>query len=263
MSTLCPPWHSWAAHTHFKRLWSWADLRHTPTQPLAASTPATFAFRSARWFSAHKTKTTRLHARRGPLVAPTNKSKRSSATFARVPAQLGRCATQRHGPLNVRRLKYRTSKRAPNLSAAPSRSLALAYPRGTACTAGSYCPHGSAAGTFCPPGSTSASTSLTSAEECDTCPAGHYCVGGSQTSCGRSTYNPLVGQAMQTACRSCPPNSVTRGIAATSAADCVCIAGYYSNQRPANSTVECIPCPAGSSCVDGGTTLASLSLATG
>ena len=145
---------------------------------------------------------------------------------------------------------------------APRRSLALACPRGTACTAGSYCPHGSAAGTFCPPGSTSASTSLTSAEECDTCPAGHYCVGGSQTSCGRSTYNPLVGQAMQTACRSCPPNSVTRGIAAASAADCVCIAGYY-NHRPANATVECIPCPAGSSCVDGGTTLASLPLITG
>ena len=35
MSTLCPPWHSWAAHTHFKRLWSWADLRHTPSVPAA------------------------------------------------------------------------------------------------------------------------------------------------------------------------------------------------------------------------------------
>ena len=232
------------------------------TSRVAASTSVTFAFRSARWFSAHKTRTTRSHARRGPLVAPTRWSKRSSATFARVPAQLGRCATQRHRPLNVRRLKYRTSKRAANLSAAPHCSLALACPRGTACTAGSYCPHGSAAGTFCPPGSTSASTSLTSAEECDTCPAGHYCVGGSQTSCGRSTYNPLVGQAMQTACRSCPPNSVTRGIAASSAADCICIAFYY-NHRPANATVECIPCPAGSSCVDGGTTLASLPLITG
>ena len=115
MSTLPPQALLGCIHT----LWSWADLAYTEhTSRVAASTSITFAFRSARWFSAHKTRTTRLHARRGPLVAPTNKSKRSSATFARVPAQLGRCATQRPRPLNVRRLKYRTSKRASNLSAA-------------------------------------------------------------------------------------------------------------------------------------------------
>ena len=67
---------------------------------------------------------------------------------------------------------------------------------------------------------------------------------------------------MQTACRSCPSKSVTRGIAATSLADCVCIAGYY-NHRPANESVECLLCPAGSKCVDGGMTLASLPLITG
>ena len=90
-------------------------------------------------------------------------------------------------------------------------------------------------------------------------PCWQFCVGGLQNSCGRSTFNPLVGQSLQTACRSCPQNAVTKGIAAISASQCVCIAGYY-NHRPSNATVECIVCPAGSKCVDRGTTLASLPL---
>ena len=84
---------------------------------------------------------------------------------------------------------------------------------------------------------------------------------GSEISCGRSTFNPLVGQSTQTACKTCPKNAVTNGTAATSAADCVCIAGYY-NHRPADESVECLLCPAGSECVKEGTTLASLPLGT-
>ena len=133
--------------------------------------------------------------------------------------------------------------------------------RGVACTIGAYCPSGSAAGTSCPAGTVGAATSLTSAQECTTCPVGHYCVSGSEISCGRSTFNPLVGQSTQTACKTCPKNAVTNGTAATSAADCVCIAGYY-NHRPADESVECLLCPAGSECVDEGTTLASLPLGT-
>ena len=132
----------------------------------------------------------------------------------------------------------------------------------TACTIGAYCPSGSAAGTPCPPGMYGAATNLTSAEECTTCRAGHYCWGGSEISCGRSTFNPMVGQSTQAACTTCPKNAVTNGTAATSAADCVCIAGYY-NRRPADESVECLLCPAGSKCVEEGISLASLPLITG
>jgi len=261
------PWRSWAAHDV-----ALCCLLYTLMRSSAQDTEyqsrrcinvvVNFAFRSARWSLAHKTKTILTRAHREALVAPTRMSKSSSATFALGRVPLGRCATQRHTPHNVRRPIARTSERAPDHSAPLRCSLVLAFPRGAACTAGSFCPHGSAAGTFCPPGTTGTSTNLTSAEECSTCSRGHYCVGGSQTRCGRSTYNPIVGQAMQTACRSCPSKSVTRGIAATSLADCVCIAGYY-NHRPANESVECLLCPAGSKCVDGGMTLASLPLITG
>ena len=134
--------------------------------------------------------------------------------------------------------------------------------RGAACTAGSYCPQGSAAGTFCPPGTVSNSTSLISAEECDTCPVGHFCVSGIASSCAVSTYNPLVGQFLRTACMSCPENAVTIRTTAASAADCVCIVGHY-NHRPTNATAECTPCPVGANCTDQGTTLASLQLFTG
>ena len=67
---------------------------------------------------------------------------------------------------------------------------------------------------------------------------------------------PVIADGVQVVC---PQNAVTKGIAATSASQCVCIAGYY-NHRPSNATVECILCPAGSKCVDRGTTLASLPL---
>ena len=95
-----------------------------------------------------------------------------------------------------------------------------------------------------------------------TCPLGHFCVGGSASSCARSTYNPLVGQFLQTACEQCPTNAVTNGTAATSATDCVCIKGYY-NSRSANETVACERCPVGSICIHEGTTLASLPLVAG
>ena len=131
-----------------------------------------------------------------------------------------------------------------------------------ACTEGTYCPSGSPAGTFCPPGTVGHGTNLTSVADCDTCPAGHYCIGGAANRCAWSTYNPLVAQFLQTACKHCPTNAVTNGTAAISAIECVCVAGYY-NRRPANETVECAVCPVGSECADEGTTLASLPLVTG
>ena len=131
-----------------------------------------------------------------------------------------------------------------------------------ACTEGTYCPSGSAAGTFCPPGTVGHGNNLTSVADCSSCPAGHYCIGGAANRCARSTYNPLVAQFLQTACKQCPVNAVTNGTAAISAIECVCVAGYY-NRHPANETVECAVCPVGSECVDEGTTLASLPLVTG
>ena len=87
-------------------------------------------------------------------------------------------------------------------------------------------------------------------------------MGGSASSCGKSTFNPSVGQSLQTACEQCPMFAATKGNAATSATDCACIVGYY-NRLPVNMGVECAICPVGAECVDEGTTLASLPLITG
>ena len=132
-----------------------------------------------------------------------------------------------------------------------------------ACSLGCILPERFGRGDALPAGDFGAATNLTSAEECSICRAGHYCVGGSEISCGRSTFNPLVGQSTQAACTTCPKNAVTNGTAATSAADCVCIAGYYNDRTSADESVECLLCPAGSKCVEEGTTLASLPLITG
>ena len=40
----------------------------------------------------------------------------------------------------------------------------------------------------------------------------------------------------------------------------LCTKGYYNERSAANNTVECALCPAGSSCVEAGTSLASLPL---
>jgi len=92
--------------------------------------------------------------------------------------------------------------------------------------------------------------------------AHRYCMGGSQSSCGKSTYNPDTGRSLQTACLQCPANSVTNDTAATSPRHCTCTAGYY-NMRSANETVKCFKCPVGSTCAAEGTTLATLPLITG
>ena len=215
--------------------------------------------RSAHWRSAHRMRTSPSHVHRA-CTATTTRSRRSSATSARVLAQRDQYVLQRRKPLNVRRLKTQTPDLMPADPAIHTREPTPL--RGAACTAGSYCPQGSAAGTFCPPGTVSNSTSLISAEECDTCPVGHFCVSGIASSCAVSTYNPLVGQFLRTACMSCPENAVTIRTAAASAADCVCIVGHY-NHRPTNATAECTPCPVGANCTDQGTTLASLQLFTG
>jgi hypothetical protein len=92
--------------------------------------------------------------------------------------------------------------------------------------------------------------------------AHRYCMGGLQSSCGKSTYNPDTGRSLQTACLQCPANSVTNDTAATSPRHCTCTAGYY-NMRSANETVKCFKCPVGSTCAAEGTTLATLPLITG
>ena len=89
------------------------------------------------------------------------------------------------------------------------------------------------AGTFCPPGYVGRYTNLTKKEECDVCPAGHFCEGGFATPCARSYYNPLTGQYLRAACLSCPPSTTTTSSAATSVSDCLCTKGYYSpNPNP-------------------------------
>ena len=64
--------------------------------------------RSARWCSAHRTKTFRSHAHR-VCMATTKRSQRRSAPSAWALARLGRFAPQQRKPLNVS-IKARTSE---------------------------------------------------------------------------------------------------------------------------------------------------------
>jgi hypothetical protein len=84
--------------------------------------------------------------------------------------------------------------------------------------------------------------------------------GGFASPCARSYYNPLAGQYLRSACLSCPLSTTTESDAATSVDECLCNTGYYNSRSTTNDSVECSLCPVGSTCVEAGTSLASLPL---
>ena len=96
---------------------------------------------------------------------------------------------------------------------------------------------------------------------CVLCQPGFWCSAKEAVSCPKDTYNPKDGQTSQVACRSCPGNSITRGLQGqTGVAACLCKVGYY--EYTGNQT-ECRECPAGSECSTPGTVLRDLPIKRG
>lgn len=113
---------------------------------------------------------------------------------------------------------------------------------GDKCPVGFYCPLGSAQPIPCPPGTY---TDTTLNDVCSVCPAGHYCITGSNPApcpagyyctegtghvwqpCPVGTYSSVTGLSNETECRQCP-------------------GGYYCSQT--NSTAPTGPCEAGYYC---------------
>ncbi|RLN86843.1 hypothetical protein BBJ28_00010856, partial [Nothophytophthora sp. Chile5] len=148
------------------------------------------------------------------------------------------------------------------------------------CGAGFFCPNGTGnANQFpCLPGTWSSSTSLSSADECDICPTGHYCEGGKSFvdgSCAPGHYCPL-GTSSRTQfpcpsgtytantwlfepnqCDDCPPGYYCP---AGSVAPIPCKPGSYTSLNntktvgPASAWPACITCPAGYFCIEAATT---------
>lgn len=94
------------------------------------------------------------------------------------------------------------------------------------CTAGHYCPQGSSVAIPCATGTYSASTNISSAEECAICPIGTYCGSAAiaPVECAPGTYNNRVGQRVCTDC------SAGKYMELSGATDCLrCGEGNYSS----------------------------------
>jgi len=128
----------------------------------------------------------------------------------------------------------------------------------TNCSAGSYCPTGSATNTPCPlgsycstpstiapcPGGTyGATTGLTAATQCTTCPVGSYCTNGKQYTC-TGGYTTGTGTSTPAGCFYCPVGTYT---SATNNSCTYCPAGTTS--LPASTSLtSCTTCPTGKYC---------------
>lgn len=79
----------------------------------------------------------------------------------------------------------------------------------TVCTAGNYCPANTPSATSypCPAGTYSSLTGLIDQSQCDECPLGHYCPGGSTapSACRVGTYQPETSAIDAGACLACEP----------------------------------------------------------
>jgi len=94
-----------------------------------------------------------------------------------------------------------------------------------------------------------------------TCPKGFWCSAGNTVACTPNTYNHLIDQVDAGACVQCPAMSESPATSISRAA-CTCIEGYYDGE-PDPEEVECVQCPVGSACEDGGVTLTLLPLEPG
>ena len=149
-------------------------------------------------------------------------------------------------------------------------------PPASICTAGNYCPTGSAVMLKCPAGTYQDQTEQYSCQTCppgfycpigcttyvpNICPMGYYCPSGTtystQYPCPVGTYNPLQGQQLQSTCQSCTPGYYCNTLG-QSAVTGACAAGFYCNAgstspRPINAAQGGGICTKGTYCPSGST----------
>ena len=132
------------------------------------------------------------------------------------------------------------------------------------CEQGGFCAVGSSTATLCPRGSFSHTPGLTSAQQCQICPRGHWCDQGARVACGVNTFNALEGQFEPRSCLLCPLNSRTTADSAVAETECRCDVGFVRTVVNASSgALGCIRCPDGTECTSLGTTLVTLHLKPG
>nr|XP_006821767.1 PREDICTED: uncharacterized protein LOC100369099 [Saccoglossus kowalevskii] len=119
---------------------------------------------------------------------------------------------------------------------------------GAPCTTGHYCPEGTAVPIPCDPGTFMINTH---AEECEICPAAHYCVTGLDPErCPPGYYCPEgTGWVWQ----SCPPGTFSNNDGLANETECqTCSAGMYCSSP--NATAPTAYCDAGYFCAEGSDT---------
>ena len=149
------------------------------------------------------------------------------------------------------------------------------------CDPGFYCPAGSLDPEEepCPPGTRRTTNGATAEADCEVCPAGFFCKGGSSsgddcpagaycvagtavpTLCPKGTYSASLNLESQDTCSLCDPGRYCDGLGLVAPRD-VCDPGFYcisgaDTSRPAvdtlnlNGTLMGGPCPAGGYCPAG------------
>jgi len=88
---------------------------------------------------------------------------------------------------------------------------------------------------------------------CVDCPIGYHQPLSGAAECSRCAVGSYQSEAAQSYCASCPGSRTTRFFAATSVKDCVCTEGTYESWPiPSSDPYECLSCPEGMTCPEGG-----------
>jgi hypothetical protein len=115
------------------------------------------------------------------------------------------------------------------------------------CPPGYYCPQGTTSSTLypCPAGLYSGQVGLNSSSQCQSCPAGSYCVAGTSnpTNCPPGTYNPSPGSGSNIACLACPAGYACPNYGMFSYQNFSCIEGHFCPLQTSNNMAN--SCPAG------------------
>ncbi|CDW71823.1 cast multi-domain protein [Stylonychia lemnae] len=146
------------------------------------------------------------------------------------------------------------------------------------CPTGFFCQENQESGMAnpCPSGTYSGPFSLTSRDQCQTCPTGYYCPTASTLpkACPTGTYNPSTGQGSISDCLSCPErrpcpfyglSTFDLGLYCAHGHYCPaktsfpnqfpCPAGKYSDDINITSSSQCLICPEKFACYEGTNTL--------
>eukprot|EP00704_Kipferlia_bialata_P000894 g894.t1 len=145
-----------------------------------------------------------------------------------------------------------------------------ANPPAYECDAGYYCEAGVSVQSMCPAGKYQSETGQS---DCDTCPAGYYCVEGTEdpvicpagsycpagtesateNQCPAGTFSSTTGLEVLGSCTPCTAGSYCSGTG-NSAVTGDCAAGYYCPAGQSEADPAAYECPAGSYCLAGSAT---------